>query len=284
MLVVLFTVSLLAPLVQSDEWHEKVVAVLGRRGVTQDGMLKFTFPRSDLSAKVGEVPLSPGLGLTSWIGFQPMGKQVIMMGDLVLLEQEVAPVSAKLVAEGVKLTALHNHLIFLKPAVMYLHIGGDGDPVKLAAAVRAALALTGTPMTPPPPPEPNLDPAKWAPVEAILGSGERKGNLLLFGFKRKEKIVDRGMEVPPFMGVASPINLQMVGGKVACTGHLVLIGNEVNPVAKALLDHEIDITAIHSHMLLESPRLFFLHFWAYGEPEKVAAGLKAALDQVNFAR
>jgi Domain of Unknown Function (DUF1259) len=104
------------------------------------------------------------------------------------------------------------------------------------------------------------------------------------GFPRKEKISEKGMEVPPYLGMATGINLQMVGSKAATTGDFVLIGSEVNPVVKALVNHGIAVTAIHSHMLFESPRLFFLHFWGYDTPEKLASGLKAALDKINLAK
>ncbi len=103
-------------------------------------------------------------------------------------------------------------------------------------------------------------------------------------FPRKEKIKEKGMVVPPYLGMANGINLQMVGSKAATTGDFVLIGSEVNPVVKALVDHGIAVTAIHSHMLYESPRLFFLHFWGYDEPEKLANGLKAALNKINLAK
>ncbi len=127
--------------------------------------------------------------------------------------------------------------------------------------------------------------ADWTKVEAILGkNGRKKGNLLQLSFPRREKIMEKGMEVPPYLGVATAINLQKVGPKAAATGDFVLIANEVNPVVKALVDRGIAVTAIHGHMLFESPRLFFLHFWGYDKPEKLAAGLKAALDRTNSVK
>jgi hypothetical protein len=207
----------------------------------------------------------------------------MMMGDLALLENEVAPVTAKLVAEGVKLTALHNHLIGSTPVVMYLHFSGEGNPEKLAGAMRSALAVTATPQTPPAPSE--TAKADWAKVEAIFGkTGQKKGNLLQLSFPRKKIIKENGMVVPPYLGMANSINMQMVGTRAATTGDFVLIGSEVNPVIKALVDHGLTVTAVHSHMLFESPRLFFLHFWGYDEPAKLATGLKAALDKVNLAK
>ncbi len=153
---------------QPTGW-DGVEKVFGRKGAAQGNLYKITFPRSDLSIKIGEVPVEPGLALTSWIGFAKMGKETMIMGDLVLLENEVAPVMAKLVAEGVNVTALHNHLIGLSPAVLYLHFSGKGVPEKLAEAMRAALAVSATPLGPPAAETATAAPPDWSKVEAILG-------------------------------------------------------------------------------------------------------------------
>lgn len=269
---------------QGQEWQD-VEKAIGRKGTVQGNMLKVTFPRSDLTVKVGYTTIESGLALTSWIGFSRMGKETMMMGDLALLEGEVAPVMARLVADGVKVTALHNHLIGSTPHIMYLHFSGEGTPRRLAEAMRSALSLTGTPMGSPAPSATPATPPDWTTVEAILGkSGQKKANLLQMSFPRKEKIREKGMEVPPYLGMATSINLQMVNRKAATTGDFVLLGDEVNPVVKALIDHGIAVTAVHSHMLFESPRLFFLHFWGFDEPEKLARGLKAALDKTNSVK
>ena len=269
---------------QPMDW-QVVETVLGRKGATQDDMLKITFPRTDLSVRVGEVTVEPGLALTSWIGFKGTGQNAMMMGDLVLLEREVAPVMAQLVAKGVEVTALHNHILNESPTVMYLHFGGNGNPRKLAEAMRSALSLTGTPIEVPKPVTSPPVAIGWSKVETIFAkSGQKKGNLIQFSFQRKETIKEHGMDVPPFMGMATGINLQAVGNKAATTGDFVLLADEVDPVVKALTSHNISVTAIHSHMLHESPRLFFLHFWGYDEPEKLATGLKAALDKTNYRK
>ncbi len=264
-------------LAQITDW-QGVETVLGRKGAVQEDMLKVTFPRSDLKVTVGEVPVKPGLALTSWIGFNGSAKRAMMMGDLVLLEKEVAPVITRLVAEGIEITALHNHILNEVPTVMYLHFGGNGDPRRLAEAMRAALDLTATPMAVQ---QPAVSPAAavdWTRVEAIFArTGQKKGNLLQLSFPRKEMIKEHGMDLPPFLGMATGINMQAVGNKAATTGDFVLVADEVNPVVAALTSHNIAVTAIHSHMLHEAPRLFFLHFWGYDEPEKLARGLKAAL-------
>jgi len=266
---------------QTKDW-QGVETALGRKGTVQEDMLKVTFPRSDLKVTVGEVPVEPGLALTSWIGFKGTEKNAVMMGDLVLLEKEVSPVMAQLVVKGIEVTALHNHLLNESPTVKYLHFSGNGDPRKLAEAMRSALSLTGTPIEMQPPATTQTTAVDWTKLETIFGkTGQKKGILLQLSFPRKESITEHGMDVPSFLGMATGINIQAVGNKAATTGDFVLLGDEVNPVVQALTSHNIAVTAIHSHMLYESPRLFFLHFWGYDEPEKLARGLKAALDKTN---
>ena len=266
---------------QKTDW-QVVEKVFGRRGTVQGDVFKIVFPRSDLRVKIDEVSIEPGLALTSWIALKLMGSQTMMMGDLVLLKSETAPVLAKLVSSGLEVTGLHNHILGESPNIMYMHYSGQGDPVKLAEAMKTVLSLTGTPMISPPPsssPETQID---WSKIESILSrTGQHKGKLLQLSVPRAETITENGMNVPPSMGVATAINLQMVGEEVATTGDFVLIANEVNPVVKALTKHGIAVTAIHNHMLHESPRLFFLHFWGVGTQEKLAQGLKAALDKTN---
>jgi uncharacterized protein DUF1259 len=269
---------------ETSEW-QRVETELGRKGVVQEDMLKVTFPRSDLKVKVGEVPVEPGLALTSWIAFKGTDKRAMVMGDLVLLEREIPPIVTQLVENGIEVTALHNHILSETPVVMYLHFSGSGDSVRLAEAMRSALSLTGTPMGAQPPATLPLAPPDWTKIEKILArTGQKKGRLVQFGFPRQEVIKEHGMEIPPFMGMATAINMQAVGSKAATTGDFVLLADEVNPVVKALVSHNIAVTAIHSHMLNESPRLFFLHFWGYDEPDKLASGLKAALDKTGYRK
>jgi hypothetical protein len=268
---------------QLPDW-QAVEKVFGRKGTVQDDVLKITFPRSDLKVKVGEVSIEPGLALTSWIAFKQIGSRYIIMGDLVLLQEEVAPVMNKFVKDGIQVTGLHNHIIGESPRVMYMHYSAQGDPAQLAETMKAALALTKTPVTPP---QPNYSSSTidWSKIESVLGwTGHSKGNLLQLSIPRAETIKENGMIIPPSMGVATAINFQMVGEKAATTGDFVLIASEVNPVVTALAEHGIAITAIHNHMLSESPRLFFLHFWAVGNQETLAHGLRAALDKINIAR
>ncbi len=237
---------------QTPDW-QAVEKAFGRKGIQQGDVFKVSFPRSDLKVKVGEVPVEPALALTSWAAFKPMGNQAMMMGDLVLLESEVESVISKLVAESLQITALHNHIANESPNVMYLHFSGAGPTAKLAEGLKAALALTGTPMGTPPTPSDTTS-VDWSKLEAVLGrNGQHKGNGIEFGFPRKETISENGMEIPPFMGMATGINFQRVGDKAATTGDFVLLAGEVNPVVKILTANGIAVTAIHSHMLSETP-------------------------------
>jgi hypothetical protein len=216
-----------------------------------------------------------------------MSDQGMVMGDLVLTMDEVAPVMTKLAAGSIEVTALHNHLLRNQPFTMYMHVLGRGDPVKLAAALHTALAESKTPLgaaaTPIEPPEIDFD---TAAVDQALGAkGTNNGGVYQFGIPRAEPIRDGGMDIPTVMGLANAINFQPTGGgKAAITGDFVLIAPEVNPVLKALRDHGIEVTAIHNHMLDDQPHLYFLHFWANDDAKKLAEGLKAALVHVNVAK
>ena len=268
----------------ADAWAA-VDQALGRKGAAQPGnVMKYGFPRSDLHVTINGVQLKPALALGSWVAFRNIGGgHAMMMGDLVLAEEEVAPVMRALQQGGVEQTALHNHLLGETPHVMYMHVSGHGDAVKLAQAVRAALALSGTPMQPPAPvaaaPEIDLDTAAIA--RALGVSGKVNGGVYQVSVPRRETVREDGNEVPPSMGVATGINFQPTGnGKAAITGDFVMTAREVNPVIRALQANGITVTALHSHMLTESPRLFFMHFWANDDATKLARGLRAALDHM----
>ena len=255
--------------------------VFGKKGTVQGMVYRITYPRSDLKVKINEFSVAPGLALTSWIGILFMGNESMMMGDLVLLDAEEAAVVSKLVSSGLSITAIHNHLTNEKPAIKYIHFSGSGDPLKLAASIKSVLGITGTPLAAPAAQQPMASP-DWSKVEAILGkTGKHNGQILSYTFPRKEKLMESGMEMPPSIGMATGINFQMDGNKAGITGDFVLLANEVNPVVKALTENGIVVTAIHNHMLFDNPRLFMMHFWAVDDPEKLATGLKAALDKTN---
>jgi hypothetical protein len=261
-----------------------VEQALGRKGAPNPGgVIRFSFPGSDLSVTVGGVALKPALALGGWVAFKELaGGQAMAMGDLVLTEDEVSPVMAALQAGGVEQTALHNHVLKESPRVMYMHILAHGDPSKIARAIHDALALSKTPLGPAPPPSAtsgsDLDTAGIA--RALGLAGKLNGVVYQVTVPRSEKIMEMGTEVPPSMGVATAINFQPTGGgKAAITGDFVLRANEVNPVIRALRENRIEVTAVHSHMLDEEPRLFFMHFWANDDAVQLARGVRAALDR-----
>src|SRR5262245_34282392 len=276
--------------VAADDWQAQVGEALGKSGATAPGgIYRVGLPRTDLKVTLDGVELKPGFALGSWLAFEKMGDQGMVMGDLVLTMDEVAPVTTKLAAGGIDVTALHNHLLRNQPFTLYMHVLGHGDPVKLATALHTALAETKTPLSASPaapaaaPPPIDLD---TAAIDQTLGAkGTNNGGIYQFGIPRAEPIKDNGMDVPAPMGSANAINFQPTGGgKAAITGDFVLIAKEVNPVLRALRDHGIEVTALHNHMLDDQPHLFFMHFWANDDARKLAEGLKAALAQINIAK
>ena len=263
-----------------------VEQALGRKGAMQPGnVIKFSFPRSDLAVTVGGVSLKPALALGGWVAFKETSKgQAMAMGDLVLTEAEVGPVMRALQAGGVEQTALHNHVLNETPRVMYMHISARGDRAKIAHAIHDALAQSHTPLgAAAPPSAPSAAGLDTAAIAKTLGiAGKLNGVVYQVSVPRREKITDMGVEVPPSMGVATGINFQPTGGgKAAITGDFVLLGSEVNPVIRALTSHGIAVTAVHSHMIGEEPRLFFMHFWANDDAATLAKGLRAALDETT---
>lgn len=262
---------------------------LGRKGAAQPGnVMRYSFPRSDLQVTANGVQLKPAFALGSWVAFKKAGGSgnATAMGDLVLTEQEIAPVMQALQAGGVEQTALHNHVLNESPRVMYMHIMAHGDAAKIAATIRSALGQTATPMEPPAASSSadiDLDTAGLARTLGV--TGKVNGGVYQVSVPRRDRVMDHGMEVRPSMGVATAINFQPTGdGKAAITGDFVMTAGEVNRVIRALQAGGIQPTALHSHMLTESPRLFFMHFWANDDAMKLAVTLRSALDQMAVKR
>jgi hypothetical protein len=281
-------VGLSSPVFAAEIDWKQVGDALGKAGAAQpDGVYRVGLPRSDLKVTLDGVQIKPGFALGSWLAFEPAGDSAMVMGDLVLTHDEVNPVMKSLVENGIEITALHNHLLRSSPATMYMHIEGHGEPVKLAATLHTALALSGTPFAAPSASGAaqtiDLDTAK---LDGIIGQkGKVNGGVYQVTVPRAEPVSDGGMVVSRSMGTGIAINFQPTGGgKAAITGDFVLTASEVNPVLLALREHGIEVTALHNHMLNEEPRLFFMHFWANDDAAKLATGLRAALDRVNVAK
>src|SRR5262245_28978389 len=266
----------------------KVDATLGRSASVQGDVPRYGIPRSDLQVTVDGVSIKPALALDGWLGFEPTTDGAVVMGDLVLTETEIEPVMTKLLASGIDITALHNHLLRANPNTYYMHVHGHGDPAVMAIAIRAALAESKTPFSTPAAPTPQaeqIDLDTAALDNAIGAKGKINGGVYQLSVPRKDAVTDRGMAIPPAMGTATVINFQPTGeGKAAITGDFVITAGEVNPVLHALHENGIEVTAVHSHMLSEEPRLFFVHFWANDDAEKLAKGLQAALETIAVAR
>nr|WP_137830893.1 DUF1259 domain-containing protein [Methylobacterium sp. L1A1] len=307
-LAALYLAGVTTSALAGEDWHKAVAEGLGKAGSeAAGGVYRIGLPRTDLKVTLDGVELKPAFALGSWLAFAKHGGGgVMVMGDLVLTDEEVNPVMKRLIEGGIEITALHNHLLRNSPHTMYMHVGGHDDPAKLAATLRAALELSKTPLGAPQQAKGGEAPASagegptptkaTAPVEALdldtaaidqaLGrKGKVNGGVYAVSVPRSETPKDHGMVVPEAMGSSIAINFQPTGGgKAAITGDFVLTAEEVNPVIKALRANGIEVTALHNHMLNDEPRLFFMHFWANADAGELARGLAEALRHVRTAK
>jgi len=273
---------------QAIDW-DKVDAALGRKGAVSGDVHRYGFPRSDLNVTLEGVTIKPALALGGWLAFKTAHGGAMVMGDLVMLEAEINPVMKVLIENGLEVTAIHNHVLRGNPATFYMHVGGHGDPEKMATAILQALQSSKTPLTPPaaPPSQPAIE-LDTVQLDQIIGvKGNANGGVYGFAVPRRDPVTQGGIEIAPAgpMGLATAINFQPTGGgKAAITGDFVLTGNEVQGVIKALRGNGIEVTAIHSHMLDEQPRLIFMHFWANDDAIKLAKGIREALDKTARAK
>ena len=270
----------------SVDW-EAVGQAFGKEGESMDGgVYRISMPRSDLSVTSQEVDIKPGLALGSYAAFKETGEnEALVMGDLVLTEEEYDEVISQLQEGGIEQTAIHKHLLEESPAVWWTHIEGRGAPVEMAEAINSALQLTGTPLSESGggSEEPDFDTEQ---LDEIIGHmGKTEGGIHKYSIGRAEPVTtEDGTELPPGMGVATALNFQPTGdGQAAINGDFVMTEDEVNPVIRALRDNGIEVVALHNHHLGEEPRLFYMHFWANDDAETLAQGLKAALDETNSA-
>ena len=276
-----------SPAVTADSVNWAAVdQALGRKGEMQPGgVYKFAMPRSDLQVTSGGVQIKPALALGSWVAFKPKTTGAVAMGDLVLTEKEYNQVIARLQQGGVGQTAVHKHLPEHSPAIWWAHVHAEGDPVKIAQTIKAAVELTGTPATATAGTSMRPIDLDTAAINRALGrSGKVSGGVYQVSVPRAEKIQASGIEVPGSMGTATALNFQPTGGgRAAINGDFVMTSDEVQPVIAALKANGIQVVTVHNHMLDEEPRLFFMHFWANDDAVKLARGLRAALDKTNSA-
>ena len=261
------------------DW-KKVDAAMGKTAAVSGEVHRYGLPRSDLHVTLDGVTIKPALALGGWVAFAPMHGEAMVMGDLVLLESEITPVMTKLLDGGLDITAIHNHILRASPATFYMHVGGHGDPEKMAATIRSGAFGQQNAVRPAsdqrsgPPAE-----RRYRRLDEIMGAkGTASGGVYEFGIPRRDPVMESGMQVTGALGGANGINFQPTGnGKAAITGDFLVTGNEVNPLIRALRAADIEVTAIHSHMLDEQPRMFFIHFWANDDALKLARGIRAAL-------
>ncbi len=285
------------------DW-KRVDEAMGRKGTMMPGdVYRFSMPRSDMKVTVKGVEIKPALALGSWAAFKMMPDgRAMVMGDIVMAEDEISPVMLRMQQGGIEQSALHHHLLYESPRVLYMHISAMSDPVKMAETIRAALALTKTPPAAQMNPSGNAaesgapsaassgnnQPAQdigidTAQIDSIIGfKGKVNNGVYQVSVPRAHKIMDMGLEMPSAMGVATAINFQPTGGgKAAITGDYVMTANEVNDVIRALRENGIEVNALHNHSLTDEPRIFYMHFWANDDAVKLARGLRAALDKTN---
>jgi hypothetical protein len=285
--LVVSTGAFASPRNQEVDWSA-VEQALGRSGQMMAGdVFRIGMPRTDLKVTVENVPVQAGFALGSYAAFKQYDDGAMVMGDLVLLDQEVNGVMSGLFDHGFQVTAVHNHLNNMSPHVLYMHYEGHGDPIDLATGLHEALSASATPLSPASPPPPAAPPSgpqlDTGMLDDILGySGRVNGSIAQYGIARSETIVEMGHELVPAQGVSTAINFQPTGpATAAITGDFVMLENEVNSVASTLRANGIEVTAVHQHHLAEQPRLFYMHFWANGDPSSLAQGLRAALDQTG---
>jgi hypothetical protein len=273
--------------VAADIDWSKVDTALGKTATVQGDVHRYGIPRSDLTVTLDGVQVKPALALGGWVAFEPAPDGSMAMGDLVLTETEVTPVMTKLLQSGIEITALHNHLMRATPATFYMHIRGHGDPVKLATVIHEALTESKTPFehTAAPTQQTNIDLDTSKLDQVLEAKGKVNGGVYQFSIPRRDAVTENGMPASAPMGTGTAVNFQPTGGgKAAIAGDFVVTADELNPMITSLRENGIEVVAIHSHMLQEQPRLFFVHFWANDDALKLAKGLQAALSKMAVAR
>lgn len=274
-----------SPADRDPRWNA-IARIFGQRGEEHDGYFRVNLPRSDLTVRIGNDALESSFEFTSYIGFVPVGKNdVLAMGEFVLRDDEVASVMAELRRENISTPALHNHLIGESPRIMYIHVMVRGPAESVASKLKAAFEKSATPMQGE---AESPSTADWSMVDAILGKhSEAKGHVAEYEFPRHEHLTIDGIAVKSsgLLETASEVVFQQLGGgRVACGGELFVAPNEIDAVGRALEQHGLHVTAIHNHMLEQTPHLYWMHWYGTGDATTLARGVAAALEHTNGAR
>lgn len=259
---------------------------LGIKGKENEGEYKVTIPQNDLNVTVDGFKIIPPMGLGSWVAFTPTNDQPMLMGDVVVTEQDLKPVQQEVIKQGLTITAIHNHFVRNEPDVMYMHIGGMGNEKELAEKVKAVFNKVeeirgGNPSESPAAQVENTLDTEM--IDSIVGyNGSMNNGVYKITIGRPDvALKDHGAPVSTFMGFNTWASWQGTPEKAAVAGDFTMLEDEVAPVIKALIENDIEVVALHNHMVKEEPRIFFLHYWGVGPAEKLAKGLKAALDQTG---
>jgi hypothetical protein len=281
-LVLLCGVLAAAPMAHAQEVpadYQQVLTYLGRTGDYKANVLKVNIPRNDLSVTVAGVKTPTPFGFGGWLALTKGQGMDVMMGDLVLTQDQVNPVMSALLDNGLEVTALHNHFFREEPRVYYMHVHGHGAPMDLARKVKPALDLIGPSAAAPPAAVPAMDDAKLAQIAGH--AGERTGAVYKITVGRDDlKITEMGAVINARMGLNTWAAFVGTDDSAAIAGDVAMLASEVTPVLKALRQSGLQIVAIHHHMTGTSPTIFFLHYWGTGPAAKLAAGFRAALDQL----
>lgn len=264
----------------------KIAAVTGMKGTVKNGEYKITVPQNDLHVVVDGFKIIPPMGLGTWIAFTPCGDSVMMMGDIILSENDVAPVQQEVIRQGLSITAMHNHFVRNRPNVMYMHIDGFGNAATLAANAKAVIDKVSQVR--------GVDP-KAAKSDSVVNTlnipmldslighqGEMSKGVYKYTIGRPDVMLrEHGVPISSFMGFNTWAAWQGTPEKAAVAGDFTMLMDEVQPVIKTLIENGIEVVAVHNHMVHEEPKIFFLHYWGVGPVEKLAKGLKAALDKTG---
>jgi Domain of Unknown Function (DUF1259) len=268
--------------------YQQVLTMLGKQGDYQANVLKVNIPRNDVSVTVANVRTPTPFGFGGWVAMtKGRGGTDVMMGDLVLLQEEVNPVMSALLEAGLDVTALHNHFFFDEPRMYYMHVHGRGTPTELARRVKPALELIGKSVTSKPAASPagpatasKLDTARIAQI--VGHQGEQTGDVYKITIGRDDlKITEMGAPINARMGLNTWAAFVGTDQGAAIAGDVAMLASEVTPVLKALRKNGLDVVAIHHHMTDTSPTIFFLHYWGTGPADTLASGFKAAVEELG---
>lgn len=260
--------------------------VTGMKGAESKGEYKITVPQNDLNVVVDGFKIIPAMGLGSWAAFSPTSDGAMVMGDIIVTEDDLKAVQQQVIRQGLAITAIHNHFVRNHPSVMFIHIGGEGPAEQIAGKVKAVFDAVQTSRGHNPAASPADSVANSIDtnaLDAIIGAkgGMSKGVYKYTIGRPDVSLKDHNMPVTTFMGFNTWAAFQGTADKAAVAGDFTMLENEVAPVVKALIENGIEVVALHNHMVHEQPRIFFLHYWGVGPAEQLARGLKAALNQTG---